>query len=63
MRKRFNPYKLPPWLLSFRNVCRQFIIPVSVFQGIRTLLFPTPFDLILLAALIFLAVAFHLEWV
>lgn len=63
MGKKFNPYKLPPFVLTLRNVCRQFIIPVSVFQGIRTLLFPTPFDLLLLATLIFLAAALHMEWI
>ncbi|MDF2536711.1 MAG: rane protein, partial [Bacillales bacterium] len=39
--KGFNKYNLPPWLRNFRDVLKQFIVPISVFQGIRTFLIPT----------------------
>ncbi|KZZ86123.1 MULTISPECIES: hypothetical protein [Bacillaceae] len=62
MRKRFNSYTVPPWVKELRVTAVQFIIPITIFQGIRTLLFPTGFDVLLLAALIFLALAFHMGW-
>ncbi|PLR83129.1 hypothetical protein CVD25_17475 [Bacillus canaveralius] len=61
MRRKYSPYTLPPWLRNFRNICAQFIIPLSVFQGIRTFLIPTTFDVLLLAVLILLALAFHYD--
>ncbi|KAB2338732.1 hypothetical protein F7731_04065 [Cytobacillus depressus] len=62
MRKRWNPHTLPPWLRTIRGACCQFIIPFCCFQGIRVILFPTTFDVLFLAILILLAVAFHFEW-
>ncbi|MFB6467965.1 hypothetical protein ACE38V_14350 [Cytobacillus sp. Hz8] len=61
MVKRYNQYRYPPWLRTCRNVCAQFIIPISIFQGIRTIFFPTTFDVLLLAILILLAVAVYLR--
>ncbi|MCZ0754774.1 hypothetical protein [Anoxybacillus sp. J5B_2022] len=61
--KRFNPYSWPPWLRQLRAICAQVIIPITVFQAIRTILLPTTFDVLLLAILVGLAVAFHLEWI
>ncbi|MGD7007734.1 hypothetical protein [Metabacillus sp. 84] len=62
MRKRFNSYTVPPWVKEIRVTAVQFILLITIFQGIRTLIFPTAFDIILLAALIFLALSFHLGW-
>ncbi|WP_071460278.1 hypothetical protein [Bacillus massilinigeriensis] len=59
--KRYNPYTLPRWLRTCRNVCAQFVIPLCIFQGIRTLFFPTTFDVLLLGILILLAFAIHFE--
>lgn len=61
--KRFNPYSWPPWLRQLRAICAQVIIPITVFQAIRTILLPTTFDVLLLAILVLLAVAFHLDWI
>ncbi|MBD3107817.1 hypothetical protein IEO70_05510 [Bacillus sp. AGMB 02131] len=52
MKRRFNPYNLPPFAQKIKFVCGQFIIPITVFQAIRTFFFPTPFDFFLLALLI-----------
>ncbi|MFD0047823.1 hypothetical protein ACFVHQ_00540 [Actinomycetes bacterium NPDC127524] len=62
MKRRFSPYSMPPWLRTCRNACQQCIIPICIFQGIRTFFFPTTFDVLLLALLILIAVAFQLEW-
>ncbi|UII55062.1 hypothetical protein LS684_15560 [Cytobacillus spongiae] len=63
MRRKYNPYTLPPWLRSIRGICSQLIIPFCIFQGIRTFLIPTTFDVMLLAIFILIAVAFHLEFI
>lgn len=55
MRKGYNPYLLPPWLRKVRFFMRHCIIPLTIFQAIRTLLFPTTGDLILLILLILFA--------
>jgi hypothetical protein len=62
MRKRYNPYALPPWLRQIRNLCAQFIVPITVFQAIRIIIIPTTLDVILLAIFIFLALSFYFEW-
>ncbi|PLR93701.1 hypothetical protein [Bacillus sp. T33-2] len=61
MSRRYNPYKLPRWLRTVRGICAQFIIPFCVFQGIRTILIPTTFDVLLLSIFILIALAFHFE--
>lgn len=63
LKKRYNPYMLPPWLRKFRAVCDQFIIPFCLFQGIRTIIIPTTFDVIFLFILIVLALALKMEFI
>lgn len=55
MRKNYNPYLLPPWLRKIRFFMKHCIIPITVFQGIRTLLLPTTGDLIVLIFLIIIS--------
>lgn len=55
MRKGYNPYLLPPWLRKVRFFMKHCIIPLVVFQAIRTFLLPTTGDLILLAFMMILA--------
>lgn len=63
MKKRFNPYTLPPWVRQIREVGIQIIVPLTIFQGIRTVFFPTSFDVLLLALLILLAIAFRYDMI
>ncbi|TXC90116.1 hypothetical protein FS935_13710 [Metabacillus litoralis] len=62
MKRRYNPYTLPPWVRQMREISIQIIIPLTIFQGIRTVFFPTSFDVLLLGLLILLAIALRLEW-
>ena len=55
MKRPYNPYLLPPWLRKTRFYCRQIILPIVVFQAIRTLFLPTTWDIILLCILSVLA--------
>ncbi|WP_442595282.1 hypothetical protein [Neobacillus sp. D3-1R] len=59
--RKYNPYTLPPWLRKVRAVCNQFIIPFCIFQGIRTIFFPTTFDVLLLSIFILVAIALWME--
>ncbi|MER1957882.1 MAG: hypothetical protein ABS942_10900 [Solibacillus sp.] len=52
MRRNYNPYLLPPWLRKFRFLMRQCILPLTIFQAIRTIFLPTTGDIILLFILI-----------
>ncbi|WP_096153149.1 MULTISPECIES: hypothetical protein [Bacillus] len=61
--RKYNPYSLPPWLRQIRALVAQFIIPICIFQGIRTIFLPTTFDVLILSFCIILAVCFHLEWI
>ncbi|WP_243297441.1 hypothetical protein [Bacillus litorisediminis] len=63
MRRKYNPYTLPPWLRNFRSICQQLIVPFSIFQGIRTLFFPTTFDVLLLCIFVVTALAFYFDWI
>lgn len=62
MAKKINPYSFRSRIKHFRSLLEQFIVPIAIFQGIRTIFFPSTFDVILLAALIILAAAVYLEW-
>ncbi|WAA10237.1 hypothetical protein [Fervidibacillus albus] len=61
MRRKTNPYLMPSWLRTIRTVIGQLIIPFTIFQTIRTLIFPTTFDVILLILFIFIAIAFYFD--
>ncbi|MBE6183844.1 hypothetical protein [Heyndrickxia ginsengihumi] len=62
MNKKFNKYTVQSWFRNIRGICRQLIIPFAIFQGIRTVLFPTTLDVLLLAIFILIALGFHYEW-
>lgn len=61
MKKRYNPYTLPRWAKTARAICVQLIVPFCVFQGIRTLFFPTTLDVFLLTIFILIALAIKFE--
>ncbi len=52
MRRGYNPYLLPPWLRKTRFYCKNIILPITVFELIRTIFLPTTFDFLLLCLLI-----------
>jgi hypothetical protein len=59
MRRGYNPYLLPPWLRKTRFYCKNIIIPITVFELIRTIFIPTTFDFLLLCLLIGILVLFQ----
>ncbi|PWU68278.1 hypothetical protein [Gracilibacillus dipsosauri] len=60
---RYYRYKLPPWARECIIVCQRCIVPIVIFQGIRTIFIPTTFDVLLLGILLCILIAFHLEWI
>ncbi|WP_256234489.1 hypothetical protein [Bacillus sp. EB600] len=61
MKRRFNKYTMPVWFQNLKRIFGQFVIPICVFQGIRTIFLPTVFDVLLFTFLILLALAIYLE--
>lgn len=61
MRRRYNKFTTPIWFKTVKRVCGQFIIPICIFQGIRTILLPTVFDVLLLVFVILLAISIYLD--
>jgi hypothetical protein len=55
-------WKYNPTFLRIKFACKQILIPLIVFQFIRTVLVPTSFDVVLLGALALLYVAIVLDW-
>ncbi|MFZ2462718.1 MAG: hypothetical protein WAW77_03635 [Caldibacillus thermoamylovorans] len=61
MRRKYNPYLLPSWARTIREVGKQLIIPFTIFQGIRTLIIPTTFDVILLLIFLLIVALFQMD--
>ncbi|HLR74965.1 MAG TPA: hypothetical protein VK077_06795 [Virgibacillus sp.] len=60
---RFYRYKLPPWARHCIIVIEKAVLPILIFQALRTLFFPTTLDVFLLVLIIGLFIAFYLEWI
>ncbi|MEI3605840.1 hypothetical protein SPD48_09055 [Pseudogracilibacillus sp. SE30717A] len=55
-------YRLHPWLNKCVCVLEKAILPILIFQLIRTLFITTTFDLILLGIFIGIFIMFYLRW-
>ncbi|MDA5108982.1 MULTISPECIES: hypothetical protein [Brevibacillus] len=55
-------WKYHPAYLRIKYGCKQILLPLIVFQFIRTVIVPTSFDVVLLAILALLYVAISLGW-
>ncbi|MFD1414017.1 hypothetical protein [Oceanobacillus jeddahense] len=60
---RFYRYRLPPWARKCIFVAETVVTPIMIFQLIRTLFIPTTIDILILAILIGLVIAFYLQWI
>jgi hypothetical protein len=61
MKRGYKKYMLPPWAQGFKRVCRPFAVPFCIFQGIRAVLLPTIFDVLLFTIFIVIALALYFE--
>jgi len=59
-----NPYRhrFPPWVNRCLCIIEGAILPILIFQLIRTLFLTTTIDLILLVLFIGIFIAFYLRW-
>ncbi|MDC3412482.1 hypothetical protein NC797_05185 [Aquibacillus sp. 3ASR75-11] len=60
---RFYRYRLPPWCRYWLIVIERASLPIMVFQLIRTLIWPTTFDIFLSGLCIGLFFLFYLKWI
>ncbi|WP_430784993.1 hypothetical protein VBD025_09940 [Virgibacillus flavescens] len=60
---RYYRYKIPPWARHCIFVIEKVTLPILIFQLLRTLFFPTTFDVFLLGLIIGIFIAFYLEWI
>ncbi|NGQ94334.1 hypothetical protein G3578_03980 [Brevibacillus sp. SYP-B805] len=59
-----NPrWKYHPTYLRIKYGCKQILLPLICFQFIRTVIFPTSFDVIILGLLAALYVSISLDWI
>lgn len=58
----YRRWKHHPTYIRLRYGCKQILLPLIVFQFIRTVLLPTTFDVIILGLLATLYVAILLDW-
>ncbi|KSU83762.1 hypothetical protein QUF84_18905 [Fictibacillus enclensis] len=54
-------FQVPDWLRAARDVVSQFTIPLIVFQIIRTILFPSGIDFMIILILVILHFCFSYE--
>lgn len=55
-------WKYNPTFLRIKFGCKQILFPLIIFQFVRTIIFPTSFDVVLLGLLAFVYVAIVLDW-
>ncbi|MBB5174410.1 hypothetical protein [Texcoconibacillus texcoconensis] len=59
----FKSYRFQFWTRRFIDGFFQILLPLILFQLIRTLLFPSTFDVILLAVFSTLYIAHLYDWI
>ncbi|MDQ0256493.1 polyferredoxin [Evansella vedderi] len=61
-RRMFSGFRWPRWVQKFQAIFFQVLLPLIIFQFIRTLLLPTTFDMILLGIMVILYLAYTFNW-
>ncbi|RWZ59922.1 hypothetical protein EQV77_01075 [Halobacillus fulvus] len=60
---RFYRYRLPAWCRTWLYWIEKWLLPILVFQAIRTIFWPTTFDIFLLGIVIGFFLAFKYKWI
>jgi hypothetical protein len=56
-------WKYNPTYLRIKCSCKQILLPLIIFQFVRTVIVPTTFDVILLGLLALFYVSISLDWI
>ena len=57
----YRRYRFPSWVRKCIFILERALLPIIVFQTIRTILFPTSLDVFVLGVLVGILIVFHLE--
>ncbi|SET69913.1 hypothetical protein SAMN05216389_12146 [Oceanobacillus limi] len=60
---RYYRYRLPPWAKKCIVVAESVTLPLFIFQLIRTIFFPTTFDVLLTLMLGGIFICFYMKWI
>ncbi|MFQ3542608.1 hypothetical protein Q7A53_00855 [Halobacillus rhizosphaerae] len=60
---RFYRYRLPPWCRYWLFLIETALLPIMIYQLLRTIFLPTTIDVFLTGIIIGLYLAFHLKWI
>lgn len=60
---RYYRYRLPRWAQNCVIIIEKVTLPILLFQLLRTLLFPSTAEVLILGILLGLFIAFYLEWI
>lgn len=74
MNPSFNKYKIKAkylhykqqfkyWSYRSKEIAKQVFIPLAVFQLVRTIIFPTAFDVILLLIIFIIVCVLLIDWI
>lgn len=58
---KYKRYRFPSWLRTCICIIERALLPIIVFQTVRTILFPTSLDVFILGVLVGCLLVFHLE--
>ncbi|MDG5786882.1 hypothetical protein QA612_05205 [Evansella sp. AB-P1] len=62
LRRGVGPFRWPRWFQRTVDIFYQILVPLIIFQFIRTLFLPTTFDMILLGTLVLLYLSHAFGW-
>ncbi|SDI92337.1 hypothetical protein [Salimicrobium halophilum] len=60
---RMYRYRLPPWCRHGLFKLEKALLPITIYQIIRTLIVPTTLDVFLTGVFVCLYLAFYFKWI
>ncbi|WP_112181509.1 hypothetical protein [Paraliobacillus zengyii] len=60
---RFYRFRLPPWCQQWLLIIERCMMPILIVQCVRTLFFPTTFDVLLLGVFMGIYISFYFKWI
>jgi hypothetical protein len=60
---KWRRFKYNPTYIRFKHGCKHVLLPLIIFQFIRTMLLPATFDVIVLGLFALTYLAISLDWI